>query len=47
MPATALFVLYLDMSVSWVFALLLLEELVKFPVFHLRLRTGVWKRRLG
>lgn len=46
-PATALFVLYLDTSVTWVFALLLLEELVKFPVFHLRLRTGVWKRRLG
>ena len=45
-PATALFVLYLDVPVSWVFALLLLEELVKFPVFHLRLRTGVWKRRL-
>lgn len=46
-PATALFVLYLDMSVTWVFALLLLEELVKFPVFHLRLHSGVWKRRLG
>jgi len=50
-PLTALFVLCLDMSVTWsvtwVFVLLLLEELVKFPVFHPWRRTGVWKRRLG
>lgn len=46
-PATALLVLWLDVPVAWVFALLLVEELVKFPLFHLRLRTGVWKKRLG
>ena len=40
-PATALMVLYLDMSVTWVFSLLLAEELVKFvslPLATLRRR---------
>ena len=39
-PATALCVLLLDLSVAWVFALFLLEELVKFPFFHSR----IWKK---
>ena len=39
-PATALCVLLLDLSVTWVFALFLLEELVKFPFFHSR----IWKK---
>ncbi len=43
-PLTALFVLYLDLSVTWVFTLFLLEELVKFPLFHRRLYKGEWKR---
>jgi Na+-driven multidrug efflux pump len=43
-PATALMVLYLDVSVIWVFSLLLAEELVKFAPFHLRLYQGAWKR---
>lgn len=46
LPLTALFVLYLDLSVTWVFSLVLFEELVKFPAFHLRLYKGRWKRTL-
>lgn len=42
-PATAFMVLYLDVSVTWVFALLLAEELVKFAPFHLRMFKGNWK----
>lgn len=42
-PATAFMVLYLDLSVTWVFCLLLAEELVKFGPFHLRLYKGAWK----
>ncbi len=42
-PATALMVLWLELPVIWVFSLLLLEELVKFPPFHLRLLKGKWK----
>jgi putative MATE family efflux protein len=45
-PLTAIMVLYLDLSVTWVFSLLLMEELVKFPAFHLRLFKGGWKRGL-
>ena len=46
-PLTALFILHLDMSVTWVFALFLVEELVKFPLFHMRLYKGEWKRGLA
>lgn len=42
-PMTMLFVLVLNLPVAWIFALFLLEELVKFPMFHLRLYTGNWK----
>ena len=42
-PATAFMVLYLDVAVTWVFALLLAEELVKFAPFHLRMFKGNWK----
>lgn len=42
-PATALMVLWLNLPVTWVFSLLLAEELVKFVPFHLRLRKGRWK----
>ncbi|MGP6089605.1 MATE family efflux transporter [Antarctobacter jejuensis] len=43
-PATAVMVLYLDLPVFWIFSLHLVEELVKFPPFHLRLRKGEWKK---
>lgn len=43
-PLTALFILWLDLSVTWVFALFLAEELFKFPLFHRRLLKGEWKR---
>ncbi len=42
-PVTALLVLYLGVPVFWVFSLLLLEELIKFPAFHARLHRGDWK----
>lgn len=43
-PATVLFVLYLNLPVFWVFSLFLWEEVVKFPPFHRRLWSGDWKR---
>ncbi len=43
-PLTALFILYLDLSVTWVFSLLLFEEIVKFPSFHRRFFKGDWRR---
>jgi len=42
-PAVALFVLYFDLSVFWVFSILILDELVKFAPFHLRTFKGDWK----
>lgn len=44
LPLTAVMVLYWELSAVWVFSLLLMEELVKFPPFHLRLYKGKWKR---
>ncbi len=46
-PLTALMVMVFDLSVTWVFSLFLLEELVKFPAFHRRLFRGDWKRSGG
>ncbi|QPM92421.1 hypothetical protein PSAL_036850 (plasmid) [Pseudooceanicola algae] len=43
-PATILLV-WLGAPVFWVFALLLVEELVKFTPFHLRLFRGGWRNR--
>ncbi|MDX8355346.1 MATE family efflux transporter [Cognatiyoonia sp. IB215182] len=43
-PATALFVLYLDLSAFWILSLFLWEEVLKFPAFHRRLWRGDWKR---
>ena len=40
-PATAVAILVFDLSVTWVFALFLAEELVKFPLFHRR----IWKKK--
>jgi len=43
-PATTLAVFYFELSPAWVISLLLVEELVKFPMFHRRLWRGDWKR---
>jgi len=43
-PATALFVLYFDLSAFWVLSLFLWEEALKFPAFHSRLWRGDWKQ---
>lgn len=45
-PLTALFVLYFDLSVAWIYAIILLEEIVKSVPFHRRMWSGVWKRNL-
>jgi Na+-driven multidrug efflux pump len=42
-PLTILFVITLQLPVIWVFALVLMEELFKLPMFHLRLFKGDWK----
>ena len=46
-PLTALLILYLEWSVTWVFSLFLFEEILKFPMFHLRFYSGKWKNMLG
>jgi Na+-driven multidrug efflux pump len=43
-PATAIAVLYLDLSPVLVLSLLFWEEIVKFPLFHRRLWRGGWKQ---
>lgn len=43
-PATALFILYFDLSAFWILSLFLWEEVLKFPAFHRRLWRGDWKR---
>lgn len=45
-PMTAAFVLYFDLGVVWVFAVVVLEELVKAIPFHLRMWSGQWKRKI-
>jgi putative MATE family efflux protein len=42
-PLTALFVLYFELSATWVFSIFLIEEIAKFPFFHKRLALGQWK----
>lgn len=44
LPATALFILYFDLSAFWILSLFLWEEVLKFPAFHRRLWRGDWKR---
>lgn len=41
-PLTAFCILVLNLHVGWVFALFLLEELFKFPLFHRRIWTKQW-----
>ena len=43
-PATGIAVLYFDVPAVWILSLLFWEEIIKFPVFHLRLARGDWKR---
>ena len=43
-PATAIAVLYFDVTPVWVLSFLFWEELLKFPAFHRRLWRGDWKR---
>jgi Na+-driven multidrug efflux pump len=43
-PATAILILYFDLSAFWILSLFLWEEVIKFPAFHRRLWRGDWKR---
>lgn len=43
-PATALAVLWLDLPAVLVLSVLLWDEVLKFPAFHIRLWRGAWKR---
>jgi len=45
-PLSALFVLYWELSAMWVFALTLLEEIIKSVPFHIRMLGGKWKKSL-
>jgi len=45
-PVTLLFVLVLDLSVAWVFAVTVADEFVKAIPFHRGMASGRWKRRL-
>ncbi|MEP0940755.1 MAG: MATE family efflux transporter [Rhizobiaceae bacterium] len=45
-PMTALLILYLDAPAGWVFGLFLIQEVIKFPLFHLRLYSGQWRNSL-
>jgi Na+-driven multidrug efflux pump len=46
-PMTFLCVVVLGLPVVWVFSIILMEELFKFPLFHRQLRKGAWKRPLS
>jgi len=45
-PLSALLILALDLPLVWVFAIMVIDELVKALPFHLRMYGGHWKRRL-
>jgi len=45
-PLSVLFVLVLELSLVWVFAIMIIDEIVKALPFHLRIYSGLWKRRL-
>ena len=45
-PVTLLFVLVLELSVAWVFAVVVADEFVKAIPFHRGMASGRWKRRL-
>ncbi|MGI9365199.1 MAG: hypothetical protein ACR2O8_08450 [Rhizobiaceae bacterium] len=45
-PLAAILILYLDAPVGWVFAIFLIQEIIKFPMFHLRFCSGKWRKSL-
>lgn len=45
-PLSALFVLHWQVSAVWVFALTLVEEIIKSIPFHIRMLGGKWKKSL-
>ena len=45
-PLTVLSVVYLDLSVFWIYSIILLEEIVKAFPFHQRVYSGRWKRQI-
>ncbi|MEP1207646.1 MAG: MATE family efflux transporter [Rhizobiaceae bacterium] len=45
-PMTAFLILYLDVPAGWVFSLFLIQEIIKFPLFHLRFFSGKWRKSL-
>jgi len=46
-PMTALFVLYFELSVFWVFSIIVMEELLKAIPFHTKIASGVWKQKIA
>jgi len=45
-PLTALFILILELSVTWVFFLIFLEEFVKSTPFYLRVKKKLWMNKI-
>lgn len=45
-PLSVLLVLVLDLSLIWVFVIMVIDEIVKALPFHRRMYSGRWKRRL-
>ncbi len=45
-PLTVVAVVYLELSVFWIYSIILLEEVVKALPFHQRVYSGRWKRQL-
>lgn len=45
-PLSVLFVVYLNLSVFWIYSIILLEEIIKAFPFHRRVYSGRWKRQL-
>lgn len=43
-PATSAAVLYFGLSPAWILTMLMVEELLKLPMFHRRLWQGNWKK---
>lgn len=46
LPLTAILILYFEAPAGWVFAIFLVQELIKFPMFHLRFYSGKWRKSL-
>jgi len=46
LPITVIFIYVFKLSVTWVFFLLLFDELIKLLPFHLRIKKGIWMKKL-